>query len=169
MRSFREALVLAFVIGDDPFQTVVGIELALAHQTCLVALDTEAEVHDGVDCRMCRDHLHHFWNCVTGLAASAVDRVAAAPSRRQFLVDLSLQIIGQSQQMQAAVTSECVAGHNSQPPAVVSTTVFGPFGSGCVANVATASNASSTVTARVTPACRHAPSNTLSSAANAPV
>ena len=56
-----------------------------------------------------------------------------------------------------------------QPPAVVSTTTFGPFGSGWVANVAAASNASSTVAARVTPAWRHAPSKTLSSAASAPV
>ena len=40
---------------------------------------------------------------------------------------------------------------------------------GCVANVAAASNASSTVVARVIPAARQAPSKTLSSAANAPV
>ena len=38
-----------------------------------------------------------------------------------------------------------------------------------MANVAAASNASSTVAARVTPAWRHTPSNTLSSAASAPV
>ena len=41
------------------------------------------------------------------------------------------------------------------PPAVVMTTTFGPFGSGWVAKVAAASNASSTVAARVTPAWRH--------------
>ena len=56
-----------------------------------------------------------------------------------------------------------------QPPAVVSTTVFGPFGSGCVANVAAASNASVTSTARVIPAARHSPSKILSFAASAPV
>ena len=38
-----------------------------------------------------------------------------------------------------------------------------------MANVAAASNASSIVAARVMPAARHAPSNTLSSAASAPV
>ncbi|MEI8240687.1 MAG: hypothetical protein WCI22_14835, partial [Actinomycetota bacterium] len=43
-----------------------------------------------------------------------------------------------------------------QPPAVVSTMVLGPLGKGCVANVAAASNASSTVAARVTPAGRDA-------------
>ena len=52
-----------------------------------------------------------------------------------------------------------------QPPAVVSTTTFGPVGSGWVANVAAASKASSTVAARITPAWRHTPSNTRSSLA----
>ena len=56
-----------------------------------------------------------------------------------------------------------------QPPTVVSTTVFGPAGSGWVANEAAASNADSMLSARVSPAARHAPSNTLSSAARAPV
>ena len=55
------------------------------------------------------------------------------------------------------------------PPAVVSTATFGPRGSGCVANVAAASNASSTVAARLTPACRHMPAKTRSSLASAPV
>ncbi|GIU89241.1 MAG: hypothetical protein KatS3mg010_0340 [Acidimicrobiia bacterium] len=45
----------------------------------------------------------------------------------------------------------------------------GPRGSGCVANVAAASNASSTVAARVIPAWRHMPSNTRSSLASDPV
>ena len=56
-----------------------------------------------------------------------------------------------------------------QPPAVVTTATRGPRGTGCVANVAAASNASSTVAARVIPAARHSPSNTLSSVASAPV
>ena len=64
------------------------------------------------------------------------------------------------------MASEVTTPH---PPAVVSTTTFGPAGSGWVANVAAASNASSTVAARVTPAWRQTPSNTLSSAASAPV
>ena len=55
------------------------------------------------------------------------------------------------------------------PPAVVSTTTFGPTGNGWVANVAAASNAASTVVARVIPAARQAPSKILSSAASAPV
>ncbi|MEI2653689.1 MAG: hypothetical protein V9G12_16360 [Microthrixaceae bacterium] len=56
-----------------------------------------------------------------------------------------------------------------QPPAVVITTTRLPDGSGWVASVAAASNASSTVAARQTPACRHAPSNTRSSVASEPV
>ena len=56
-----------------------------------------------------------------------------------------------------------------QPPAVVSTATFGPRGSGCVAKVAAASNASSTVVARLTPACRHMPAKIRSSLASAPV
>ena len=56
-----------------------------------------------------------------------------------------------------------------QPPAVVSTTTREPRGSGCVANVAAASYACSTVAARVMPYALHVPSNTLSSAASAPV
>ena len=56
-----------------------------------------------------------------------------------------------------------------QPPAVVSTATFGPRGSGCVANVAAASKASSTVEARFTPACRHMPEKIRSSVASAPV
>ena len=56
-----------------------------------------------------------------------------------------------------------------QPPAVVITTTFGPLGSGCVAKVAAASNASSTVAARVTPAWRMAPSKMRSLVASAPV
>ena len=56
-----------------------------------------------------------------------------------------------------------------QPPAVVSTTTLGPAGRGCVANVAAASKASSTVAARVAPAWRQTPSKTRSSLASAPV
>jgi hypothetical protein len=55
------------------------------------------------------------------------------------------------------------------PPAVVSTTTFGPSGRGWVAKVAAASNASSTVAARVAPACRQTPSKSRSSLASAPV
>ena len=55
------------------------------------------------------------------------------------------------------------------PPAVVSTATFGPRGSGWVAKVAAASNASSTVVARLTPACRHMPAKIRSSVASAPV
>jgi hypothetical protein len=55
------------------------------------------------------------------------------------------------------------------PPAVVRTTTLGPAGSGWVANVAAASNASSTDMARVIAGRRQAPSNTASSAASAPV
>ena len=55
-----------------------------------------------------------------------------------------------SRAMASAVTTP-------QPPAVVSTTTFGPAGAGCVANVAAASNASSTVAALVIPAARHSP------------
>ena len=46
---------------------------------------------------------------------------------------------------------------------------LGPLGSGWVAKVAAASKASSTVAARVTPACRQAPSKRRSSDASAPV
>jgi hypothetical protein len=49
------------------------------------------------------------------------------------------------------------------------TATRGPRGIGWVANDAAASNASSTVAARVTPACRQAPSKTRSSVASAPV
>ena len=55
------------------------------------------------------------------------------------------------------------------PPAVVTTTVFGPSGSGCVAKVAAASKASSTVRARHTPAWRIAPVKMRCSPASAPV
>ena len=55
------------------------------------------------------------------------------------------------------------------PPAVVRMTTFGPFGSGWVANVAAASNASSTVAARVMPPALQAPSKIASFAASAPV
>ena len=55
------------------------------------------------------------------------------------------------------------------PPALVYTTTLGPRGNGWVAKVAAASKASSTVAARITPACLQAPSKTLSSAARAPV
>ncbi|CAB4626314.1 unannotated protein [freshwater metagenome] len=65
-----------------------------------------------------------------------------------------------------AKASEVTTPH---PPAVVIITTLGPFGSGCVAKVAAASKASSTVSARVIPAARQKPSKTLSLAANAPV
>ena len=55
------------------------------------------------------------------------------------------------------------------PPAVVSTATREPRGSGCVANVAAASNASSTVPGRVAPAWWHMPSKIRSSDASAPV
>jgi hypothetical protein len=55
------------------------------------------------------------------------------------------------------------------PPAVVTTTTWGPAGKGWVANVAAASKPSCTVVARITPAWRMAPSKTRSLAAKAPV
>ena len=55
------------------------------------------------------------------------------------------------------------------PPAVVTTATRGPRGRGWVAKVAAASNASSTLSARVTPAWWHMPSKTRSSLASAPV
>ena len=64
---------------------------------------------------MRRDHLHHFRNCVTRLASGAVDRVATAPSRRQFRVDLRLQVVGQRQQLQPTVTGKGVACDDSPP------------------------------------------------------
>ena len=51
----------------------------------------------------------------------------------------------------------------------MTTAVRGPAGSGWVANVAAASNASSIVVARVTPAWRHMPAKTRSSEASEPV
>ena len=45
----------------------------------------------------------------------------------------------------------------------------GEIGRGCVAKVAAASNASSIVVARATPACAHMPANTRSSEASEPV
>jgi hypothetical protein len=61
------------------------------------------------------------------------------------------------------------AAMTPHPPAVVTTTVFGPRGSGCVAKVAAASNASSMVPARHTPAWRMAPVKIRCSPASAPV
>ncbi len=65
-----------------------------------------------------------------------------------------------------AIASAVTTPH---PPAVVITTVRGPLGRGWVANVAAASNASSTVAARVMPCWRHMPSKTASSLARDPV
>ena len=47
-----------------------------------------------------------------------------------------------------AITSDVTTPH---PPTVVNTTTFGPFGKGCVANVAATSKASSASVTRVTP------------------
>ena len=91
------------------------------------------------------DQPHHDRDRVARLAAGAVDRVVAAPTRRQLGVDRGAAgrraarptARSRSLVMASAVTTP-------HPPAVVSTTTLGPLGSGCVANVAAASNASST-------------------------
>ena len=66
-------------------------------------------------------------------------------------------------------SAQASAAMTPQPPAVVKTSVRGPLGSGCVANVAAHSKASSTVGARRTPACAATPSKTPSSLASDPV
>ena len=50
--SLREPLILTFVIGNDPLETVIGEELPIPHQPCLVRLDTDSEIDDGIDVRM---------------------------------------------------------------------------------------------------------------------
>ena len=165
-----EARVLALVIRDDAFEAVIGIEAALAHQLRLVRLDAEAEVHDRIDLGMLRDELEHFGDRVARLAAGEVDRIVAAPARRQLLVDGITKIVGQRGELAAPIARVTASAVTTpQPPAVVTIAVRGPCGSGCVANVAAASNASSTVAVRVMPAWRHMPSKTRSSAARLPV
>ena len=136
----------------------------------LIRLDAEAEVDDRVDVGMARDELQHLGNRVARLAAREVDRVVAAPARRELLVDRGAQIVGQRRELEAgAVRAIASAVTTPQPPAVVTTAVAAPCGRGWVANVAAASNASSIVVARVMPAWRHMPSKTRSSEARLPV
>ena len=93
-----EAGVLALVVADDAVEAVAGEEPAVAHHPGLVRLDAEAEVHDGVDVGVLGDQAHHVGDRVTGLAAGAVDRVVAAPPRRQQRVDGVAEVVGQGQQ-----------------------------------------------------------------------
>ena len=102
-------------------------------------------VHVGVR----RDQLHHLGDRVAGLAAGAVDRVGPAPARRQLGVDRRGRSSGSGSSRRPRSRVMASAVTTPHPPAVVSTTTFGPGGSGWVANVAAASNASSTVAARV--------------------
>ena len=107
---------------------------------------------------MARDELEHDRDRVAGLAAGEVDRVVPAPTGREVLVDRREQVVGQRARA-ARSPSRAIASAvtTPQPPAVVTTAVRGPAGSGCVANVAAASKASSIVVARVMPAWRHMP------------
>lgn len=112
--------------------------------------------------------LHHLGDGVTGLAAGEVDRVAAAPARRELGVDGAAQVVGQVEQDEIRA-GDGVGGDHAPSAGGGVDHRAGPAGRGCVANVAAASKASSTVAARVTPAWRMAPSKTASSVANDPV
>ena len=90
-----------------------GVEAALAHHPRLVGLDPEAEVHDGVDVGVGGDQLHHGGDRVPGLPAGAVDRVVAAPPRRQLGVDRRPQVVRQREQPQVAVAGDGVRGDDA--------------------------------------------------------
>jgi hypothetical protein len=156
------------VVVDDALEAVVGVEGPVAHEPGLVGLDADAQVDDGVDVGV---------PAIISSTSGMVSRVSP-PARSTGL--LRLQRGGASCRSSAnrSAGSSTVRGRcrliasavtTPQPPAVVITTTRLPLGSGWVANVAAASNASSTVAARVTPAWRHAPSNTRSSVASEPV
>ena len=118
------------------------------------------------------------WSAISSITSGIVSRVSP-PAQSTGLLRLqrggscssiaASRSSGRSSSTRSGSRVIASAVTTPHPPTVVSTTMFGPAGSGCVANVAAASNASSTLSARVMPAARHAPSKTLSSAASAPV
>src|SRR5262249_42450579 len=105
-RRLREAGVLAFVVRDDPFETVVGVEPALPRHPRGVRLDAEPEVHDGIDVGMVRDEVEDDRDRVARLAAGEVDRIVAAPAGWQVLVDRGEQVAGQRRQLERAVARD---------------------------------------------------------------
>ena len=170
-RGLGEARVLALVVGDDALEAVVGVEAALPHQPRLVRLDAEAEVDDGVDVGVRGDQLAapRGW-CRGSRRRRRSTGLLRLHRGGSFVVDRGPQVVGQRQQVEVAVRGDGVGGDDA--PAAGGGDArrrSGPVGSGWVAKVAAASNASSTVAARMTPAWRHTPSKTRSSAASAPV
>ena len=98
----RVPRVLAFVVVDDPLEPVVGVEVAGAHHARLVRLDPDAEEDHRVDRGMAGDELEHLGDGVAGLGAREVDRVVAAPPRREDLVDRGAQVVGERQEGRAS-------------------------------------------------------------------
>ena len=167
--GLREPRVLALVVRDDAFEAVVGIEAAVAQRArrfdwmprprytiaSISGWRATSSITSG-SCRGSRRPRSRSGCC--GSSAAAASRRSRRAGRRAARRARGRR----SRAIASAVTTP-------QPPAVVSTAVRGPAGSGWVANVAAASNASSTVVARVMPAWRHMPSKMRSSAASVPV
>ncbi len=165
-----ETGVLALVVRDDAFEAVIGIERAFAQRAGLCSTgcrgrgrrsrrsrDAERRAPSPREwCRGSRRRRSRRGCC--GSSGAGASRRSRRGGRRAASASSSPG----ARAIASAVTTP-------QPPAVVSTAVRGPRGSGWVANVAAASNASSTVAARVTPAWRHIPSKMRSSAARLPV
>ena len=101
-----ETFVLSFVVVDDARQTVFWVEPAFAHQTSLVRLDADAEVHHRIDGRRPGEHLEHSGNRVACFSPGAVDRVIARPSSRQQRVEFLHHVGGQLGQLQHAVAAQ---------------------------------------------------------------
>lgn len=111
-----ETLILTFVIRNDPFEAVIGIEAALTHETRLIGLDSDAQIDDRVHVGVRSDQLEYFGNRVARFASRTVDRIPSTPARRQFLVDRRLEVVGQRHENECAVTRQRV-GRDHTPTA----------------------------------------------------
>ena len=120
-RGLREPRVLAFVVRDDAFEAVVGIEAArrasgAPGSTGCRGRGTRSRRSSGWP----RDELEHLGDRVARLAAREVDRVVAAPARRELLVDRGAQVVGQRRRARGRRRATIASAVTTpQPPAVV--------------------------------------------------
>ena len=86
--------------GDDALESVLRVEGAALQHLGRRRLDAQTQVDHGVDARVGADQVQYLGNRVAGLAARQIDRVVAAPARRDHRVDACPDLLGQRDQIE---------------------------------------------------------------------
>ena len=107
------AALLALVEVHDAFQPMVGVERASAGQRGGVALDSQAQLQDGVDPRMSGHQLQQVGDRVPGLASGQVHRIVPAPPWGEHPVDGGQQVVWEAGERQVGVCGDRIGGDDA--------------------------------------------------------